>query len=117
MWFCVPQMNNSQGSTFRFVLKNSWEKKHFSEFLAKGLKLLTLEGVYTKPEIKPNRNEILTHHKINSVYITFHCGRNEVKFRFGGSPRKTVHSVKANHFCFDEINTWADVSIPMFYFG
>ena len=32
------------------------------------------------------------HHKRNSVYITFHCGLNEMSFRFGGAPRKTDHS-------------------------
>ena len=58
-----------------------------------------------KPEMKSPQNEILTNHKKNSVYITFHCGRNDMKFRFGGGPRKTVHSLKANHFCFDETNT------------
>ena len=34
-----------------------------------------LEGVYMRPEMKSARNEISTHHKGNSVYITFHCGR------------------------------------------
>ena len=29
------------------------------------------------------RNEISTHHKMNSVYITFHCGRNEMNFISG----------------------------------
>ena len=32
-----------------------------------------------------------------------------MKFCFGGGPRKTAHSVKANDFCFDEINACADV--------
>ena len=67
-------------------------------------------------EMKSTQTEILTHHKRNSVYITFHCGQNEVKFRFGDGPRKTVHSVKANHLCFDEINACADVSCHMISF-
>ena len=33
-----------------------------------------------RPEMKSTRNEILIHHKGNSVYITFHCGRNESNF-------------------------------------
>ena len=33
-----------------------------------------------------------------------------MKFHFGGGPRKAAHSVKANRFCFDEINECADVS-------
>ena len=56
------------------------------------------------------RNEILTHHKRNSVYITSHGWRNEVKFRFGDATRKTAHSVKGNRFWFDEINACAYVS-------
>ena len=63
-----------------------------------------LEGVYMRPEMKSTRNEILTHHETNSLCITSHCGQNEVKFRFKGGPRKTDHSVKASHFCFDEVN-------------
>ena len=60
--------------------------------------------------MKSTRNEILTHCKESSVYITFLCGRNEVKICFGDGPRKMIHSVKANHFCFDEITACADVS-------
>ena len=52
-----------------------------------------------RPEMKSTRNKMLTQQKRNYVYITFHCGRNEMKFRFGGGPRQTVHSVKANHSC------------------
>ena len=33
-----------------------------------------------RPEMKSTRSEISIHHKGNSVYITFHCGRNEVNF-------------------------------------
>ena len=36
-----------------------------------------------RPEMKSTRNEILSHHKRNSVYINFHYGQNEMKFRFG----------------------------------
>ena len=42
-----------------------------------------LVGVYMRPEMKSSRNEILTLHKRKSVYITFHCGRNEVDFISG----------------------------------
>ena len=62
------------------------------------------------------RNEILTHHKRNSVYITSLGGRNEVKFRFGDAPRKTAHSVKDNRFWFDEINACAYVSFHIMLF-
>ena len=48
-----------------------------------------------RPEMKSTQNQISTHHKKNSVYITFYCGGNEIKRPF---------SIKANHFCFDEIN-------------
>ena len=57
-----------------------------------------------------------TTNKINSVCITFHCGRNEMKFRFGVGPRKTAHLVKANYFCFDEISACADVFFHMISF-
>ena len=36
-----------------------------------------------RPEMKSTRNEILIHHKGNSVYIIFHCGRNESNFVSG----------------------------------
>ena len=71
------------------------------------------------------RDEISTHHKRSFVYITFHCGWNEVKFRFrggerarggGSGPRKTVHQVKANYFCFDELNACAVVLFHMISF-
>ena len=39
-----------------------------------------------------------------------------MKFYFGVGPRKTVHSVKANHFCFYEINAYANVSFHMISF-
>ena len=51
--------------------------------------------------------------KRNSVCITFHCGWDEMKFCFGRSLKKTAHSVKANQFCFNEINGCADVSFHM----
>ena len=62
-----------------------------------------------RPEMKSTLNEILTHHKKNAVSITFHCGRNKMKFCFGGGPTKTAYSIKTNHFCFNERNTCADV--------
>ena len=66
-------------------------------------------------EVKSIRNEILTHIKINSVYIIFNCGRNEVKFRFGWSEKNGPFS-KASLFCFDEIKACADVSFHMISF-
>ena len=69
-----------------------------------------------KPEMKSTRNEISNDHERSSIHITFHCGRNEMKFRFGGGPKKTAHSVKANHFCFDEINARTDVSFHIVSF-
>ena len=66
--------------------------------------------------MKSTRNKISIHHKINSDYITFHCGRNEMKFRFGDGPRKTAHSVTANNSVFDEISACADVSFRMILF-
>ena len=40
-------------------------------------------GVYMRPEMKSTRKEISIHHNRNSVYITFHCGRNETNFISG----------------------------------
>ena len=57
-----------------------------------------------RPEMKSTQNEISTRQKRNFVYITFHCEQNQMKFRFGGVPRKATHSIKANDFCFDEID-------------
>ena len=50
-----------------------------------------------KPEIRSTRNETLTHHKRNSVYITSQCEKNEVKFCFEGASKKTTHLLKAMH--------------------
>ena len=69
-----------------------------------------------RPEKKSTRNETLTHHKINSVYINFHGGRNEVNFCFKGGPRKTTRSVKANRFSSDETDACADVYFHMVSF-
>ena len=66
-----------------------------------------------RPEMKSTRNESLIHDKRNSIYINAHCGQNEVTFRFEGGSRKTAYSLKANHFCFDEIIACADVSFHM----
>ena len=52
-----------------------------------------------RPEMKFARNEILTHHKINSVYIIFHCGQNEAKFDFGYSEKNGPFS-KSQSFLF-----------------
>ena len=40
-----------------------------------------LEFLYMKPEME---NKISFRHEKKSVYITFHWGRNEMKFRLGG---------------------------------
>ena len=40
--------------------------------------LLQLRGC-----LHETRNKISTHHKRNSVYIDFHCGRNEMNFILG----------------------------------
>ena len=69
-----------------------------------------------RSEMKSILSENSTHDKRNSAYITFHCGRNEMKFRFGVGPRKTANSVKVNHSCFHEINACADVSFGMVSF-
>ena len=36
-----------------------------------------------RPEMKSSRNEVSTRHKINSVDITFHYGRNKMNFFSG----------------------------------
>ena len=64
-----------------------------------------------RPKMRSTRNEISTHHKRNSISLLFTAG--EMKFRFGGGPRKTAHSIKANHFCFDKINACTDVPFYM----
>ena len=69
-----------------------------------------------RPEIKSTRIEISTSHKRNSIYITFYCGRNEMKIRFAGCPRNTAHSIRTDHSCFDKINAFADVSFCMISF-
>ena len=48
-------------------------------------------------EMKPTQNETSTHHKRNSVYITFYCGQNEISFR-GLSETNDPFS-KANQTC------------------
>ena len=44
-----------------------------------------LEGVYMKPKMKSTRSKISGYHKTNSVYITLHCGQNEMNFVSGSS--------------------------------
>ena len=44
--------------------------------------------IYMRPEMKSTRNEISTHHKRNSVYITFHCRRSENEISFSGVVRE-----------------------------
>ena len=39
-----------------------------------------------------------------------------MKFCFEGGPRKTAHSVTANHSCFDEANACVDVYFRMIWF-
>ena len=61
-----------------------------------------------RPEMRSTLIYISTSHERNSLYITFHCRRNEVKFRFGSGLRNTVHWVKGNYSRFDEIHVCAD---------
>ena len=63
--------------------------------------------------MESTRNEILILHKKKFVYINAHCGQKEVKLCFGGGLKETTHSLRAYHFCFDEINVWADVRFQM----
>ena len=69
--------------------------------------VFTWDPKWNLPELKfqPPTKEIL-----------FNCGRNEIKFRFGGGPRNTTHSERANHSCFDEVNAYAEISFPMISF-
>ena len=52
---------------------------------------------------------MLFHHKRNYVYITLHCDEMKWTFVSWVVRKKTVHSVKANCFCFDEIDACTDV--------
>ena len=45
-------------------------------------------------------NEIYALHKEDSVYITLHWERNEIKFCVGGSSREKTNAAKTNHFCY-----------------
>ena len=56
------------------------------------------------------------HHKRNPIYITFNCGRNEMKLCFGDGPKKPAHSAKTSRSGFDEINACADASFRMISF-
>ena len=55
-----------------------------------------------RPKMISTRNGISVHDKISFANIAFPCGQNEIKFYLGSVPRKTAHSVKASHSCFDE---------------
>ena len=44
-----------------------------------------------RPKMKFNQNKILLVYEKNSVYIIFHCGPNEIQFRFGDGRRETAH--------------------------
>ena len=57
--------------------------------------------------MESTRNEILILHK--KILFTL----NQVKLCFGGGPKETTHSLRANNFCFDEIKVWADVRFQM----
>ena len=48
------------------------------------------EAAYLRHEMTFTRNEISFHHKKKSAYITFQCGRNEMKFLFRGGRNKTA---------------------------
>ena len=41
-----------------------------------------LEGVYMRLEVKISWNETSFHHVTKCVYISFHCGRNEINLFF-----------------------------------
>ena len=47
-----------------------------------------LKGVYLRLEMKSTQDGIETHRKRNPIYITFNCGRNEMKFCFEDGPKK-----------------------------
>ena len=61
-----------------------------------------------RPEIKFTRNEISFRHEKNSVYISLHCGRNEMIF-FGFN--LLIYSI-----CFYEICPCVDISFRMISF-
>ena len=65
--------------------------------------------------MKSTLNEILTHHKKNSVSITFHCGRNKMKFCFGGGPTKTAYSIKPMCRCVLCCDLFSGIVYMIFY--
>ena len=69
-----------------------------------------------RPNIKSTRNEILSHHKEILFTLSFNTSEIKLRFHFGGGPRKTGYSVRADHICFDNINACADVSFNMISF-
>ena len=44
-----------------------------------------------RPEMKYTRNKILLRHEEESIYVTYHCGRNEMKFLFRVGRSETAH--------------------------
>ena len=69
-----------------------------------------------KLEMKSTHNEFSNRCKRNSIYINFHCRRNEMKLCFGVVEETQPIQLKANHFCFDKINACADASFHMTLF-
>ena len=69
------------------------------------------QGVYLRPEMKfePTIKKFCLH------YFSLRTKWNDISFR--GGPKKTAHSAKANHPCFYEINTYADVFFHDFISG
>ena len=41
-----------------------------------------IKGVYMRPKMKSNRNEISFRHEKSHVYISFHCEPNEIEIIF-----------------------------------
>ena len=91
-WWTV-MLVSPDGSTFLFTTKITSplckflgiysQSNQIDSFEIKFDKNVILGGVYMRPEIKSNLNEIWIHDKRSSVYITFHYGRNETNFVSG----------------------------------
>ena len=47
-------------------------------------------------KMKYTRNEISFRHEKNYVYITCHCGRNEMEFNFGVGRSEAAHQKNIN---------------------
>ena len=68
-------------SVYRRVVLNDFEsyyKLPWKKVINQQYKLRDREDVYIKPERKFTWNEFSFWHETNSVYISFHCGRNKI---------------------------------------